>query len=177
MADERGKDANVLFFMLQLILLASWRFNMTPVTLRFVRYSLAVTAFAVTTARAQMLEIPLTIAGHKVTAEVADTEETRMQGLMHRRILPENRGMLFVFREVTHHAMWMMNTYIPLSVAFLDERGVIINIEDMKPHTQDTHPAAKPAKYALEVNQGWFAKRGIRAGARIEGLERAPPAR
>jgi hypothetical protein len=73
--------------------------------------------------------------------------------------------------------MWMMNTYIPLSVAFLDERGVIINIEDMMPHTRDTHPAAKPARYALEMNQGWFAKRGIKPGARIEGLERAPPAR
>jgi uncharacterized membrane protein (UPF0127 family) len=73
--------------------------------------------------------------------------------------------------------MWMMNTYIPLSVAFLDERGVIINIEDMKPHTQDTHPAAKPAQYALEMNQGWFSKRGIKPGARIEGLDRAPPAR
>jgi uncharacterized membrane protein (UPF0127 family) len=138
---------------------------------------LAALVLAVTTARAQMLEIPLTIAGHKLTVEVADTEANRMQGLMHRRILPENRGMLFVFREVAYHAMWMMNTYIPLSVAFLDERGVIINIEDMKPHTQDTHAAAKPAKYALEMNQGWFAKRGIKPGARIEGIERAPPAR
>jgi uncharacterized membrane protein (UPF0127 family) len=128
-------------------------------------------------ARAQMLEIPLTVAGHKVTVEVADTEATRMQGLMHRRILPENRGMLFVFREVTHHAMWMMNTHVPLSVAFLDERGLIINIADMQPQTRDTHAAAKPAKYALEVNQGWFAKRDIKPGARIEGIERAPPAR
>jgi uncharacterized membrane protein (UPF0127 family) len=134
-------------------------------------------ALPITAARAQMLEIPLTIAGHKLTAEVADTEAHRMQGLMHRRILPENRGMLFVFREVAQHAMWMMNTHIPLSVAFLDERGVIINIEDMKPHTQDTHAAVKPAKYALEMNQGWFTKRGIRPGARIEGIERAPPAR
>jgi len=92
-------------------------------------------------------------------------------------MLPENRGMLFVFDNVAVHAMWMMNTYIPLSVAFLDERGVIINIEDMKPHTQDTHPAAKPAKYALEVNQGWFSKRGIRPGAKVEGIERAPPAK
>jgi len=124
-----------------------------------------------------MPEIPLVVNGHRLTAEVAATEGAQAQGLMHRRILPENRGMLFVFREVTHHAMWMMNTYIPLSVAFLDERGVIINIEDMKPHTQDTHPAAKPARYALEMNQGWFAKRGIKPGARIEGLERAPPAR
>jgi len=156
--------------------------NVVPLrfALRFVRYSLAVAALALAVpalARAQMLEVPLTVNGHRLTVEVAGTEATRMQGLMHRRILPESRGMLFVFREVTHHAMWMMNTYIPLSVAFLDERGVIINIEDMKPHTQDTHPAAKPAKYALEMNQGWFAKRGIKPGARIEGLERAPPAR
>ena len=128
-------------------------------------------------ARAQMPEIPLTVGGHRLTVEVADTDETRMQGLMHRRILPENRGMLFVFREIAHHAMWMMNTPIPLSVAFLDERGLIINIADMQPQTRDTHAAAKPAKYALEVNQGWFAKRGIRPGARIEGLEHAPPAR
>jgi uncharacterized membrane protein (UPF0127 family) len=155
--------------------------NFVPLrfALQFVRYSLAVSALtlAVTAARAQMPEIPLTIAGHRLTVEVAGTDETRMQGLMHRRILPENRGMLFVFREVTHHAMWMMNTHIPLSVAFLDERGLIINIADMQPQTRDTHAAAKPARYALEVNQGWFVKRGIKPGARIEGLERAPPAR
>jgi uncharacterized membrane protein (UPF0127 family) len=153
---------------------------MNFVPLRFVRYSLAVAALALAVpaaASAQMPEIPLTVAGHRLTAEIAGTDATRMQGLMHRRILPESRGMLFVFREVTHHAMWMLNTYIPLSVAFIDERGVIINIEDMKPHTHDTHPAAKPAKYALEMNQGWFSKRGIKPGARIEGLERAPPAR
>ncbi len=95
---------------------------------------------------------------------------------MHRRILPESRGMLFVFRQVEVHAMWMMNTHIPLSVAFLDANGVIINIEDMPPHTQDTHPAARPAKYALEVNQGWFKKRGIKPGARVDGVDRAGPA-
>jgi uncharacterized membrane protein (UPF0127 family) len=85
--------------------------------------------------------------------------------------------MLFVFTDVSRHAMWMMNTHVPLSVAFLDERGVIINIEDMKPHTQDAHAAAKPAKYALEMNRGWFQKRGIKPGAKVEGVERAPPAR
>jgi uncharacterized membrane protein (UPF0127 family) len=162
-----------------MFLLASWRFNTILISWRFVIRLLlmAALALAATAARAQMPGLPLTVAGHRLTVEVADTEATRMQGLMHRRILPENRGMLFVFREVTHHAMWMMNTYIPLSVAFLDERGVIINIADMRPQTSDTHAAAKPAKYALEVNQGWFAKRGIKPGARIEGLERAPPAR
>jgi uncharacterized membrane protein (UPF0127 family) len=128
-------------------------------------------------APAELPEIVLSVNGHKLTAEVAYTEPARTQGLMHRRILPENRGMLFVFADISRHAMWMMNTNIPLSVAFLDERGVIINIADMTPHTQDTHAAAKPAKYALEMNRGWFEKRGIRPGARIEGIERAPPAR
>ena len=122
-------------------------------------------------------EVVLTAGGHALTVEVAHTVPTRTQGLMHRRILPEDRGMLFVFPEVERHAMWMMNTHIPLSVAFLDERGVIINIEDMKPHTQDAHPAARPAKYALEVNLGWFRKRGVKPGAKIEGLEKAPAAR
>lgn len=148
----------------------SWRF------LRCLLTSAAL-ALAVPAACAQLPEISLAVNGHKLTAEVAANDETRMQGLMHRRVLPENRGMLFVFRETTRHAMWMMNTYIPLSVAFLDERGVIINIADMQPQTQDTHPAARPAKYALEVNQGWFKKRGIVAGAKVEGIERAPPAR
>jgi uncharacterized membrane protein (UPF0127 family) len=128
-------------------------------------------------APAELPELALSVNGHKLTAEVAHTEPARTQGLMHRRILPENRGMLFVFADISRHAMWMMNTNIPLSVAFLDERGVIINIADMKPHTQDTHAAAKPAKFALEMNRGWFDKRGIRPGARIEGIERAPPAR
>ena len=124
----------------------------------------------------QLPEIGLTVNGHKLTAEVAYTDPTRTEGLMFRRMLPENRGMLFVFRETALHAMWMMNTYVPLSVAFLDAKGVIINIEDMEPQTQDVHPALKPAKYALEMNKGWFAKRGIKPGARVEGIEKAPAA-
>ncbi|MFN7087403.1 MAG: DUF192 domain-containing protein [Burkholderiales bacterium] len=128
-------------------------------------------------ARAGMPEIALTIAGHRLTAEVAHTEADRMQGLMHRRMLPENRGMLFVFPETALHGMWMMNTYIPLSVAFLDHNGIIINIADMAPHTRDSHSAAQPAKYALETNLGWFRKRGIRPGARVEGLAQAPAAK
>ena len=152
---------------------------MTWVSWRFAGCWLAALALAPPAAAGaqQLPELVLTAGNHPVTVEVAHTGPTRTQGLMHRRILPEDRGMLFVFPDVERHAMWMMNTHISLSVAFLDERGVIINIEDMKPHTQDTHPAAKPAKYALEVNLGWFRKRGIRPGARIKGLERAPPAR
>ena len=128
-------------------------------------------------ALADLPEVPLTIGDHKLTAEVAANDAQRQVGLMHRRMLPENRGMLFIFDEAAMHGMWMMNTYIPLSVAFIDTNGSIINIENMQPQTQNTHSAAKPAKYALEMNLGWFAKRGIKPGAKIEGLEKARAAR
>jgi uncharacterized protein len=144
-----------------------------------VRQGLCAVAFMLMAAgaRAELPVITLTIGGHKLTAEVAATEPRRALGLMHRRMLPENRGMLFVFPDVARHGMWMMNTYIPLSVAFLDADGVIINIEDMQPHSRETHSARRPAKYALETNQGWFRKRGVEPGAKVEGLEQAPPAR
>ncbi len=144
-------------------------------TLKFLRSLILIALAAVAiNASAQMPEVPLTIAGQKLTAEVAATNPDRMQGLMHRRMMPENRGMLFVFTDEANHAMWMKNTFIPLSVAFIDSKGVITNIEDMKPHTEDAHPATRPVRYALEMNLGWFAKRGIKAGAKIEGLEKAP---
>jgi uncharacterized membrane protein (UPF0127 family) len=82
--------------------------------------------------------------------------------------------MLFVFTDSGFHSMWMSNTYIPLSVAFLDDSGVILNIADMRPLTTTPHTAAGFARYALEMNQGWFATRGIRAGAKVEGLAAAP---
>lgn len=118
-------------------------------------------------------EVTLEIKGHKLTAEVAATDATRTVGLMHRRIMPENRGMLFVFASPAMQNFWMMNTYIPLSIAFVDEAGTIVNIDDMQPLTTDPHPSAKPAKYALEMNKGWFAKRGIKAGVKINGLKSA----
>lgn len=135
---------------------------------------LTVIALTAINVRAQMPEISLSIEGNQLTAEVAATDPQRMQGLMHRRMMPENRGMLFVFTNVSRHAMWMENTFIPLSVAFIDSDGIITNIEDMKPHTRDSHPAVKPVRYALEMNLGWFAKRGIKPGTKIEGLEKAP---
>lgn len=126
---------------------------------------------------AELPQTTLTIGRHSLTAEVASTDSHRSTGLMYRRMLPEDRGMLFVFPDVALHGMWMMNTYLPLSVAFLDREGTIINIADMQPHTTDTHSAARPAKYALEMNQGWFRKRGIKAGDKVQGLEKAGPAR
>ncbi len=128
-------------------------------------------------AQSAMPQMELAINKQVLTAEVANNDADRMQGLMHRRMLPENRGMLFIFTNVAYHGMWMMNTYVPLSVAFIDEAGVIINIEDMQPHTRDSHSATAPARYALEMNLGWFRKRGIKPGMKIEGLEKAPPPR
>ncbi len=121
-------------------------------------------------------ELVLEIKGHKLTAEVAASDPARATGLMHRRMLPENRGMLFVFPYSAPQSFWMMNTYLPLSIAFIDENGAIVNIADMKPLTTDSHSSTRPARYALEMNQGWFAKRGIKPGARVEGLKHALPA-
>jgi uncharacterized membrane protein (UPF0127 family) len=114
---------------------------------------------------------------HLIHAEVADSFSTRMQGLMHRTSLPPNGGMLFVFDEEAIHCMWMKNTLIPLSVAFVDAGGAIINIADMRPQTEQSHCAARPARYALEMTQGWFAQRGLRAGTRLRGLVKLPPPR
>jgi uncharacterized membrane protein (UPF0127 family) len=94
-----------------------------------------------------------------------------MQGLMYRKTLGQNDGMLFVFDYAATHCMWMKNTYVPLSVAFLDDGGAIINVEDMQPQTEQAHCAARPARYALEMNKGWFAQRGLGAGFRLRGLE------
>lgn len=136
-----------------------------------------VLCFKQAVAQTTMPLMELSIHKHALTAEVAGNDADRMQGLMHRRMLPENRGMLFVFPNVAYHGMWMMNTYVPLSVAFIDETGTIINIEDMQPHSRESHSAKKPVRYALEMNLGWFRKRGIKPGMKIEGLEKAPPPR
>ena len=120
--------------------------------------------------------IPLQVSGHTLTVEVAHTDTTRAQGLMHRDTLAESGGMLFVFPRVGRYSMWMLNTHIPLSVAYLDEKGVILNILDMTPHTTTAHSSAGLAKYALEMNQGWFSTNEIKAGEKVIGLEQAPAA-
>jgi uncharacterized protein len=109
---------------------------------------------------------------HLIRAEIAATDATRSLGLMHRTSLAANGGMLFVFDAPGAYCMWMKNTPLPLSVAFIDAAGAIVNIEDMQPHTEQSHCAARPVTYALEMRQGWFAARGIRAGERLRGLEK-----
>lgn len=127
-------------------------------------------------ALAQQPQLPMVelFAGmHRIEAEVASHPESRQIGLMQRSFMAPQRGMLFIFPDVAKHCMWMRNTLLPLSVAFLDEKGVVINIEDMQPKTEVNHCAARPARYALEMNLGWFRSRGFSSGLPISGVEKA----
>jgi uncharacterized membrane protein (UPF0127 family) len=115
----------------------------------------------------------LTVGIYRIHAEVAVDDATRERGLMFRTHMPQNDGMLFVFDEAGKYCMWMRNTLIPLSVAFLDSRGRIIKVAEMKPRSEDTHCADKPASYGLEMNAGWFKSKGLGRGATIEGIDKA----
>jgi uncharacterized protein len=114
--------------------------------------------------------VDIKIQGHALKAELVKDNETRSIGLMNRFSLKPDHGMLFIFKEPAMIGMWMKNTYVPLSVAFIDEKGVILNIENMKPQSLDTHSTVAPALYALEMKLGWFDAKGIKAGAKLEGL-------
>ena len=106
---------------------------------------------------------------HNISAELAITPEQREIGLMNRSSMGSNEGMLFVFERPGQQCFWLKNTLIPLSIAFLADDGSIVNIDSMKPQTLDSHCSEKPVRYVLEMNEGWFAKRGIKAGAKVRG--------
>jgi uncharacterized protein len=142
-----------------------------------VRLALVAATVAPLTAPAQLPILTLNAGIHLIHAEVANTFDARMTGLMHRKTLGAGNGMLFVFPHASVQCMWMRNTFVPLSVAFIDEGGVILNIADMKPQTEDSHCSTAPVRYALEMNQGWFAGKGIKPGAKISGIEKAPAPR
>lgn len=114
--------------------------------------------------------VELSAGMHRITAEVAATPAARMQGLMGRKAMPQNAGMLFVFEQAERHCFWMKNTPLPLSIAFLDDEGRIVNIADMEPLSEKSHCAEAPVRLALEMNQGWFAKRALKKGAKIGGF-------
>jgi uncharacterized membrane protein (UPF0127 family) len=113
--------------------------------------------------------IRLTAGIHVIQAEVASSIDERAVGLMFRKEMASNAGMLFRFEQPAVHCFWMQNTLLPLSIAFLADDGSVVNIADMRPQTTESHCAAKPVRYALEMNQGWFAKRGIKPGSRLQG--------
>lgn len=112
----------------------------------------------------------LRLGEHEVRAEYAQTPPERERGLMGRSELAADSGMLFRFDEVRRHCLWMKNTPLPLSAAFLDEDGVIVDVIDLEPLSTQIRCSRAPARYALEVNQGWFEAQGIRAGDRVTGL-------
>lgn len=121
-------------------------------------------------AREPLALAELAIGTARIAVEVADTRAARSAGLMQRRSLPENRGMVFVYPDSGRLCMWMKNTPLPLSVAFIDASGRILNIVDMQPHTSEQHCANAPAQYALEMNRGWFGRNNIVSGDTVRGL-------
>jgi uncharacterized protein len=130
-----------------------------------VLWLLAVTAAAETL---PVAELP--IADRTLTVEIAATPQTMARGLMFREHLPEDHGMLFIWTQDQVVGMWMQNTLIPLSVAFIDRDYRVRNIADMEPHSRHVHASDGPVRYALEVNRGWFERHGVHPGTRIDGL-------
>jgi len=133
--------------------------------------SFAIAALPAAAQEIQQLPVtPLNIGIHVIKAEVARSEEQREQGLMFRKKMGANEGMVFVFETPAGICMWMKNTLIPLSVAFIDAKGAILNVEEMKAQTLDSHCAQGAASYALEMNKGWFKEKNIKPGTVIQGL-------
>jgi uncharacterized protein len=107
---------------------------------------------------------------HRIDAQVALSPAQRQIGLMWRKDMPLHEGMLFVFEEASKQCFWMKNTLLPLTAAFVADDGTVVNLEDMKPQTTEPHCSAKPVRYVLEMNKGWFAKKGIKPGAKLTGV-------
>ena len=117
----------------------------------------------------QLPRIQLQAGMHQIQAQVAATPDQRSVGLMHRAEMPQSEGMLFAFEQATQQCFWMKNTLLPLTAAFIADDGTIVNLADMKPQTTDAHCSEQPVRWVLEMNQGWFAKRGIKAGFKLQG--------
>lgn len=133
---------------------------------------LAASAHAQSVPQPMLPTVSLNVGIHLIQAEVAANDRQRAAGLMMRRSMASNAGMLFIFDQPGTQCMWMRNTLLPLSVAFIDDDGTIVNVEDMQPQTDDSHCAKHAVRYALEMNADWFAKHGAKSGARIMGLPR-----
>jgi uncharacterized membrane protein (UPF0127 family) len=106
---------------------------------------------------------------HLIDAQLATNSQQRATGLMFRKEMPASEGMLFVFEQASEQCFWMKNTLIPLTAAFVADDGTIVNLADMKPQSTDSHCSTKPVRYVLEMNQGWFDKKGIKAGSKLSG--------
>ena len=117
----------------------------------------------------QLPRIQLQAGMHQIQVQVAATPDQRAIGLMHRAEMPQGEGMLFAFEQASQQCFWMKNTLLPLTAAFIADDGSIVNLADMKPQTTDAHCSDQPVRWVLEMNQGGFAKRGIKAGYKLQG--------
>jgi uncharacterized membrane protein (UPF0127 family) len=137
---------------------------------RFLLFVAALLTASLAWADAKVRTTTVKVGPHALRVEVVANDEQRSKGLMHRKSLGRDDGMLFIFDEPGYHSMWMKNTFIPLSVAFVDRDGTILNIRDMEPHTEETHMSAGPSIYAIETNKGWFAAKKVKPGDKVTGL-------
>ena len=113
--------------------------------------------------------VKLSAGMHQIDAQVAASAGQRQTGLMYRKEMPQHEGMIFVFEQATQQCFWMKNTVLALTAAFVADDGTIVNLADMKPQTVEPHCSEKPVRYVLEMNQGWFAKKGIKSGSKLQG--------
>ena len=113
--------------------------------------------------------VQITAGMYLIDTQVAATPQQRSTGLMFRQQMPQGEGMLFVFDRPSEQCFWMKNTLLPLTAAFVADDGTIVNLEDMKPQTTESHCSKEPVRFVLEMNQGWFEKKGIKAGSRLTG--------
>ncbi len=118
--------------------------------------------------------IELTAGMYVIQAEVAQTMNEQSIGLMYRRTMAVNEGMLFIYDSPQVRCFWMRNTLLPLTIAFIADDGSIVNLKDMQPETEKSHCSTKPVRYALEMNQGWFEKRGLKPGFKLRGISATP---
>jgi uncharacterized protein len=129
----------------------------------------ACAAFAQGEPQMNLPRVKLSAGMHVIDAQIATTPDERATGLMHRKEMPQHEGMLFVFESPSQQCFWMKNTLLPLSVAFVADDGTIVNVDEMKPQTLDSHCSARPVRYVLEMNTGWFSKKGLKAGQKLSG--------
>lgn len=143
--------------------------NTHPLLSGLLALLLSLPALAQQSPQTHLQRITLSAGIHQIDTQLAMTPEQHTIGLMFRREMPQGEGMLFVFEDVAQRCFWMKNTLIPLTAAFVADDGTIVNLEDMKPQTTQTHCSTKPVRYVLEMNKGWFAKKGIKAGTKLSG--------
>lgn len=135
---------------------------------------MGISSQAQTTPQLELPRIKISAGMYLIDTQVAATPEQRSTGLMFRREMPPSEGMLFVFEQAAVQCFWMKNTPLPLTAAFVADDGTIVNLADMKPQTTDSHCSTQPVRYVLEMNQGWFGKKGIKAGFRLGGRPFTP---